>query len=59
MAKLMVPLKPEDEKALRKLARAEYRNPHDQAAVMLRDDLKRRGLIKDDQQTERGTTNDD
>jgi hypothetical protein len=45
MATLKIFLPSEQDKALRKLAEAEYRDPRAQAAFIVRQELARRGLL--------------
>jgi hypothetical protein len=48
MAVLRIVLPSEQDKALRKLAAAEYRDPRAQAAFIVRQELERRGLLAED-----------
>ncbi|MCL4490115.1 MAG: hypothetical protein M1570_18585 [Chloroflexi bacterium] len=45
MARLTVPLDAEENKALWRLATAEKRDPRAQAALIIRQELERRGLL--------------
>lgn len=52
MTKIPVMLDEHHALALSKLARNEYRDIRQQAAVIIRDELTRRGLLSQDQSTE-------
>lgn len=47
LLRMTVSLWPEERAALRELAMQERRDPRDQAAVIIREVLTRRGLLKD------------
>ena len=50
MSRVFVPLNSEERKALRVLAERERRDPRDQAALIIRADLEKRGLLPADPQ---------
>ena len=45
VARISVPLRPESRAAVQRLAHDERRDPREQAAVIVEDELRRRGLL--------------
>jgi hypothetical protein len=52
MTRIPIMLEEKDILALSKLARHEYRDIRQQAAVLIRDELTRRGILRQEQPTE-------
>lgn len=50
MTRIMVTLRQDEREALRVLAERERRDPRDQAALLIRGELERRGLLLPDRQ---------
>lgn len=57
MARIVIHLKDHEEKALVDLAQREFRDPRSQAALIVLNELKRRGLITTDQPKIESTQN--